>query len=211
MQHTINQGNALFKDTIYHESWWIFHDHLSAWWEAGAQQYLADRGFADRQVRAWGETNAQFSRYHESLVGNRPEMCPEDFHLFNDLHVGAHDIIIKTTFLQKGPSDDPAKYGRHSMGTQIELSETPRYTWKHHPEPRRIVKDITRWDTTLDLIIQHKGSVIPDALIALAGCSKTKRKGTGDARQIGQNPEVARIARERQKVLRSKAQSLVPP
>ena len=94
------------------------------------------------------------------------------------------------------------------MGTQIELSETLRYTWQHHPEPHRIVDDITRWDTTLDLIIEHKGSVVPDHLIALAGCSKTKRKGSGDVRRIGQNPEIARVARERQKVLRSKAQAL---
>jgi hypothetical protein len=94
------------------------------------------------------------------------------------------------------------------MGTQIELSEALTYTWQYHPEPHRIVEDITRWDSTLDLIIQHKGSVVPDHLIALAGCSKTKRKGTGDARRIGQNPEVARVARERQKALRSKAQSL---
>ena len=136
-------------------------------------------------------------------------MCPEDFHLFNDLHIGAHDNIINTSSLPKGPPDDPAKYGRHSMGTQIELSETLRYTWQYHPEPHRIVEDITRWDSTLDLIIQHKGSVVPDALIQHAGCSKTKRKGSGDAaRRIGQNPEVARVARERQKVLRSKAQDM---
>ena len=34
-------------------------------------------------------------------------------------------------------------------------------------------------------------------------------QGTGDGRRVGQNPEVARVARERQKVLRSKAQSSV--
>ena len=65
-----------------------------------------------------------------------------------------------------------------------------------------------RWPTTLDLIIEHKGCVIPDALIQHAGCSRTKRKGSGDARRIGRNPEVARVARERQKALRIKAQSL---
>ena len=154
----------------------MFHDHLSAWWEAAAQKYLADRGFADRQIRAWGDTNSDFARYHGSLVGNRPEMCPEDFHLFNDLHVGAHDNVIKTSSLPKGPSEDPCKHGRYSMGTQLELSETLKYTWEHHPEPWRIVEDIKRWDSTIDLIIQHKGSVVPDALIQQAGRSRTKRK-----------------------------------
>ena len=32
-------------------------------------------------------------------------------------------------------------------------------------------------------------------------------QGTGDGRRVGQNPEVARVAREQQRVLRSKAQS----
>ena len=61
----------------------------------------------------------------------------------------------------------------------VALSETLRYTWCHHPEPQRIVEDVTRWLTTIDIIIQHEGGVVPDALIQHAGCSKTKRKGTG--------------------------------
>ena len=51
--------------------------------------------------------------YHGSLVGNRPEMMPLDFHLFNDWHVGAHDAIIKTSHLPAGPPDHPSKYGRY--------------------------------------------------------------------------------------------------
>ena len=53
-----------------------------------------------------------------------------------------------------------------------------------------------------------EGSVIPDALIASVGCSRTKRKGTGDGRRIAVNPEVERVARERQKELRRQAQSM---
>ena len=41
-----------------------------------------------------GETNAEYLRYHECLVGNRPDMMPLDVHLFNDWHVPAHDNII---------------------------------------------------------------------------------------------------------------------
>ena len=139
-------------------------------------------------------------------------MCPLDFHLFNDVHVGAHDNVIKTSSLPKGPPDNPSKHGRYGMGTPTELSETLIYTWRHHPEPRRIVEDIQRWASTLDLIIQHKGSVVPDALIHHAGCSRTKRRGSdGDrrgARGIALNPEVAAVARERQKVLRSQAKAM---
>lgn len=137
-----------------------------------------------------------------------PEMMPLDFHLFNDWHIGAHDAIIKTSHLPPGPPDKPSKYGRYGAGTPTALSETLRYAWDSNPSAERIVEDVTRWPTTIELIIQHKGCVIPDALIQHAGCSKTKRKGSGDVRRIGQNPEIAHVARERQKVLRSKAQAM---
>ena len=73
MQHAIDEGNRLFVDTPFKDSWVLMHDHLSAWWEKEAQDYLRERGFFDRQVRAWGDCNQDFSRYHESVVGDRPE------------------------------------------------------------------------------------------------------------------------------------------
>lgn len=84
MQHTIDLGNQLFADTPYADTWMINSDRLAAWWEAEAQDYLDERGFKDRQVRAWGDTNSEFWRYHESVVGDRPELCALDFHLFED-------------------------------------------------------------------------------------------------------------------------------
>ena len=103
----------------------MYHDHLSVWWEAGAQQYLADCGFArDQQVRVWGETNVDYARYHECLVGNRPEMMPLNFHLFNGWHMASHDNIIKSSHLPPGPTDNPCKHGRYSAGTPVALSET---------------------------------------------------------------------------------------
>ena len=110
----------MFQDTPYAKSWWIFHDHLSAWWSKEAQDHLAALGFRDRQVRAWGETNAQFSCDHESLVGNRPEMCPLDFHLFE----AAEELknIIMTSSKPMGPADDPCRHGRYGMGTPTDLS-----------------------------------------------------------------------------------------
>ena len=49
IDHAIAEGNKLLANTIYHDSWWMYHDHLSAWWEAGAQEYLAERGIPVRQ------------------------------------------------------------------------------------------------------------------------------------------------------------------
>ena len=122
-------------------------------------------------------------------------------------------VVIKHFFKKLGSPpeedwDNPSKYGRYGAGTPVALSETLQYTWRFHPEPWRIVEDVTCWPTTIDLIIQHEGGVVPDALIQHAGCSRTKRKGTGDVRSIRPNPEISEVARKRQRELRSQARDL---
>ena len=121
-------------------------------------------------------------------------------------------VVIKYFYrqLQSPPEEDwDGQCGTISeIRLPTALSETLRYTWQFHPEPARIVEDVTRWPTTINLIIQHKGGVVPDALIQHAGCSRTKRKGTRDARSIRPNTEISEVARKRQKELRSQAKDL---
>ena len=176
MDHAIEQGNAAFAGTKFADSWLMYHDHLSAWWEAGAQKYLAERGYADRQVRACGSTNEEISLYRNSVVGSRPEMMPLDHHLFDDLEDAVTKNIILTSHLKAGPPDDPCKHGRFDAGTPRALAATMVATWKHHPSSERIVEDIERWPMILEQIVAHKGCVVPDLAIQRAGCSKTKRK-----------------------------------
>ena len=57
MDHAIREGNRLFRNTPYRNSWVIYHDALSAWWSEGAQEYMRSRGFAHRQMRGLGLTN----------------------------------------------------------------------------------------------------------------------------------------------------------
>ena len=73
---------------------------------AGASKLKTDR-------RSLFLISGLFARVMTQLVGNRPEMMPLDFHLFNDWPVGAHDAIIKTSHLPAGPPDHPSKYGRY--------------------------------------------------------------------------------------------------
>jgi hypothetical protein len=205
MQHAIDEGDRLFEDTEYADTWWLFHDHLSAWWEKEAQEYLAERGFRDRQLRAWGETNSEFPRYHESLVGNRPEMMPLDFHLFEDLHVHLDRNVILTSSKPKGPPDDPCKFGRYCAGTPTELSHSLELTWAEHPTSERIVEDISRLPLVIDQIIEHRGSLVADATIHRQGCSRTKRTGK---RGLDVSDAVAAVAKKRVGELRAKAQSM---
>ena len=57
MAHAIKEGNRLFANTIYHNTWILYHDALSAWWSEGAQAYMRSRNFEHRQVRGLGLTN----------------------------------------------------------------------------------------------------------------------------------------------------------
>ena len=57
MDHSIKEGNRLFRNTIYHNNWVIYHDALSAWWSQGGKENMSSKRFLHRQVRGLGLTN----------------------------------------------------------------------------------------------------------------------------------------------------------
>ena len=89
IDHAIDERNRLFAGTRHANTWCFYHDALSQWWEkgeGGAQEYLASRGFANRQWRARGATNDKIDKnYHNKLMGDSPELMPLDSSLFRDL------------------------------------------------------------------------------------------------------------------------------
>lgn len=209
MDHAIDHGNELFEDTEFKDSWWLHHDALSAWWEKEAQDHLEARGFRDRQLRAWGDVNEEFPRYHEGLVGNRPEMMPLDFHLNFDVADGIDQAIIHTSSLPMGPKGDPCRHGRYGAGSPEHLAATLRHVWSHSPSSQRIVQDISRLSTTIEQIIAHKGCLVPDLVIHASkkGCSRTRRTGgSGAVSRLG--PEVSAVAQKRVVELKAQAKSL---
>ena len=60
IDHVIAEGNRLFPDTRYADTWVIYA--LPQWWETAAQKYLASKGFAERQWRARGERHGTISK-----------------------------------------------------------------------------------------------------------------------------------------------------
>ena len=117
----------------------IYHDHLSQWWEAGAQAWLAKRGFKDRLVRIRDGVPAIAKRYQGKLVGNTPELMPLDSHLFQD----SKDAVLKHVVLTAGlpkradGSDDPRMF---KMGTPNDLMEAMVRVWSVAPTGKRIVQ-----------------------------------------------------------------------
>lgn len=213
MEHTIQEGVRLFADTPFKDTWMILSDRLASWWEAEAQSYLENHplgNFKDRQVRAWGDTNSEFWRYHESVPGDRPELMALDFHLFEDLDFSTDQNIINTSSLPVANEAELAEGDlglglRYDDGTPKQLSWAMRRTWLHNPTSERIVEDVTRYPLVIDKIVEHKGGVVPDYKMQHAGCSKRKRKVTEESRLYVPSPEVATVAAERRLVLREEA------
>ena len=73
------------------------------------------------------DTDSEFWRYHKSVVGDRPELCVLDFHLFGDLDFAIGQNIINTSSLPKG---DPRRF---DDGTPSELSSAILRTREHAP------------------------------------------------------------------------------
>ena len=99
------------------------------------------------------------TRYYHSLVGNRPEMCPLDAHLFADLKIAVNKHVVMTCGLRV---DDPLRF---KMGTPQELAQTLVRSWSVSPEGWRIVQDISRIPETVNKIIEHAGCTVPDAVL----------------------------------------------
>jgi hypothetical protein len=161
MAHTIKIGNAHYADTPWAESWMIYHDHLSQWWEAGAQAWLAKRGFKDRQVRIRDGVPAIAKRYQGKLVGNTPELMPLDSHLFQDFKDAVLKHVVLTAGLPKRAdgSDDPRMF---KMGTPNDLMEAMVRVWSVAPTGKRIVQDVLHWRLAVQAIVDAGGVIVPD-------------------------------------------------
>ena len=158
MDWTIKEGNRLFADTRFKNTWCIYHDALSQWWErgkGGAQEYMASRGFANRQWRARGGTNDRVAAYYKDrLMGDSPELMPLDSSLFGDLIEKVAYLVVSTA--------SNAGEDRFSMGTPDEAWRAMTAAWELVPD-ERIVQDIGRFRSAVATIIAAKGAYVEAA------------------------------------------------
>jgi hypothetical protein len=155
MAHVIDESVKAFEGTSRANTFSIFHDGLSAWWESEAQAYLASRGFANRQIR--NTTANKGTRYEHKIVGDSPEMCRAlDSHGFADLKAG---LITYASFTSLYPADDPRRF---HLGTPPQLLASIQRTWRVTPTSKRIVEDIELLPEVLNKIIESRGCVVQD-------------------------------------------------
>ncbi|KAJ1382079.1 hypothetical protein B484DRAFT_461950, partial [Ochromonadaceae sp. CCMP2298] len=153
MAHVIDESERIYAGTPQADTFSIFHDGLSAWWEKEAQEYMQMRGYAHRQLRCIGLVN-KGTRYAGRMVGDSPEICRAlDAHGFADHKLSmAYHTSLSSIYAE----DDPRRFG---MGTPTAVSSTMRRCWKMEPTSERIVEDIEQFAHVLDVIIEHQGCV----------------------------------------------------
>ena len=153
MDHTIAQGNLMFADTPFADSWVIYHDALSSWWSVGAQEYMETKGFKHRQIKSLDFTNAG-TRYENGLPGDTPEYMPLDSNLFSDLELMVRWNVSATNELPRGHPD------KFDLTTPTSAWDAVSRTWKHAPTSDRIVEDINRVFNAIEEVIKERGAAV---------------------------------------------------
>jgi hypothetical protein len=159
MDPIVRESTKMYANTPQANTFMIFHDRLSTWWEKEAQEHMAALGFGDRQLTSTGATN-RGSVYYEGnkLVSNSPEMCRGlDAHGFSDLETSIHYHVLLTRMMYD--EGDPRKF---LTGTPKEMWSTMKRCWQMEPTSERVVEDILAFPRILGLIISAKGCVVAD-------------------------------------------------
>jgi hypothetical protein len=170
IDHVIDQGNILYAGTTRAEDWKIYHDRLPTWWEAAAQQYIAQKGFRHRQWRAIGpDTNALLTKYYkEALFGDAPEMMCLDNCLFKHLQDGEAWHVMSTWDLPDKVPDpsDPSKHvdnpDKYSMKTPTRVWKTMMASWEHNITEELIFRDVDRLKSSMEEIVKALGCIVDD-------------------------------------------------
>lgn len=160
MDHIVAESKKVYEGTEWEDTFLIFHDGLSAWWEPEAQEHLKTLGFQHRQLRCVGDTNKANPYYYHKVVGDSPEMCRAlDSHGFADLEDAiTYNCALSTRY----NLDDPRRF---KMGTPSEVWSTIERCWTVAPTSARIVQDISKFEAVLDKIIEKEGAVCPDLFL----------------------------------------------
>ena len=172
IDHVTAESTNIYRGTEWEHTFLIFHDGLSAWWEAEAQQYITSKGFGRRQLCCYDPTNVG-NRYRHKLAGDSPEICRGlDSHGFAYLVLSMSFHCCLSSLYAVG---DPRAF---RMGTPAQVESTMRRCWQMEPTSECIVKDIKKFPFVIDKIIEAEGCVVPD-LFFRTGRRAAKLKGEG--------------------------------
>ena len=156
IDHMIAESEKLYKGTKYEKTFLMFHDALSTYFETEAQAYMKHRGYKDRMVRCYGDTNSDIKRYQNKLVGDTPELCPLDAHLFSDYK---RSVAMHCSLTSVYDINDPQRF---HFGTPDQVWSTLTRVWEVSPTPDRVREDIMAIRGRIGKIIEYRGAICPD-------------------------------------------------
>tara|TARA_B100002003_G_C14141283_1_gene548788 strand:- start:608 stop:2329 length:1722 start_codon:yes stop_codon:yes gene_type:complete len=156
IDHMVEESKKLYNGTKHENTFFIFHDALSAYFEKTAQDYIKSIGFKDRMFRCYGDTNKAVRRYQNKLVGNSPELCPLDAHLFSDYR---RSITTHCSLTSLYATDDSTRF---LFGTPMQAWSSLTRVWTVVPTPVRIKQDILAITGRIGKLIDFNGALCPD-------------------------------------------------
>ena len=134
----------------------IYHDALKEFWEKGAREYIATRGFAYRVLRIQAPFFKDVvKRYQDGVVGDSPEMARGlDSYGFQDLELSMQFHVALTS---EYSDNDPRKF---KLGTPTDVWDTMMRCWQTEPTSDRVIADIEDWPRVLQVFVDAEGCVV---------------------------------------------------
>ena len=164
MKHVIKESKKAYEGTGMENSFMIFHDGLKQWWTPGAQEYMAEQGFKDRQLRILGEDNNALvpKHYKWKLVGDSPELCRGlDAHGFADLD---RATALNCALAWSLDESDPVR-STWGLGTPDLVWASMYRTWSHSPTNDRVKEDVEHFEAVLEKVVEAEGCVVRDEFL----------------------------------------------
>jgi hypothetical protein len=156
IDHVIKESTEVYVGTARAADFMIFHDGLTCWWTSESQEYIASKGFLNRQLCCEGDTN-KGTRYERKVVGDSPEICRGlDAYGFSDFKRSTERMRALTSVYD---IKDPRRF---NFGTPTQVWRTMERCWTLEPTSERIIADIEDFGNVLELIIEFKGCVVPE-------------------------------------------------
>ena len=189
MNHAINESIRIYENTEYANTFKIFHDGLTAWWEKDAQNYMESRGFLDRQIRNTNVGNST-NRYSLKVVGDSPEIC-RGLDAYGFAHL-EQTIKVQVAVTSCYPVDDPRRF---NLGTPKEVFRTMKRCWEISPTSEQIKEDILGLPCVLKKIVEARGCVIPDENFrtgrrARSSSGKKLKKNASNRQRVATNTQI---------------------
>lgn len=164
VDHMFEETKKIYRNTTHTNDWKLYHDALSLMTAKECRSYIQKKGYEEHWILPQQDLfsdDPSLKAYTNRPVGNSPELCNLDSCLNKDIHEAVNKHIQLTTGFKK---DDERKFrietplhGSRSYRRILDPSESGIA-----PTSQRIIEDTNSVLKSILMIIEAKGTVVPD-------------------------------------------------